>query len=110
MNKYYSSSSHGLIDKVTNAREVNEQILERGVTECDSEMARISGCLVVEYGYDVGDLAFCEDVRVRYKRPCTGKRTNSGRGFEDAAKTSAHLPRYKAPGRIWSTEAIMQEQ
>ena len=62
MSKYYSSSSHGLIDKVTNAREVNEQMLEKGVMERDREMVRTSGCMAVEYGYGVGDLVLCEDI------------------------------------------------
>ena len=64
VNEYYSSSSYSLIDKVTNTRELNEQILKVGVVERDGEMVGACGCVVLEYGYDVGDVVSREEVSV----------------------------------------------
>jgi len=63
--EHYSSSIHSLVDKVTNTRQVDEQILKVGVVERDGEVVGTSGRMVLEYGYDVGDLVSGKEFRVR---------------------------------------------
>jgi hypothetical protein len=56
VHKHYSFSSHSLVDKVTNARKMDEQVLHMRIIERDGKVMRASGWMILEYGYDVGDL------------------------------------------------------
>jgi hypothetical protein len=64
VHEHHPSSSHSLVDKVTNTREVDEQVLKVGVIKRDGEVVRTSGWVILENGYDVRDLVSREEPGV----------------------------------------------
>ena len=65
MHEHCSSSSYSIVDKVTNARKMDEQVLGMRVIERDGEVMGTSGWVILEYGYYVGDLVSGKEFGVR---------------------------------------------
>ena len=61
VHEHDSAGREGLIDKITDAGQVNEEVLHFRVVQVDSEVVGAVRGPVLQYGYDVRDFVLSEE-------------------------------------------------